>query len=109
MTAGLTGGVVQIHGDNLVALPDGIGIVLQSSGCQLLKLRHEHQETAEPHFMPTVQQQRGHLAQWEVSTGGTHYLARLRHLQSQKLITVTVLTGCCLEEPHEYCALLVIA
>ena len=48
--------ILQIHGYGLVTLLDGIGIVFQSFGGQLLKLCHKNQEATESYLMPLVHQ-----------------------------------------------------
>ena len=58
--------------------------------------------------MPGALQQLRDFTQGEVFGNGPHHLARLRHLQTEELIALTILTWSCLEEPHEDLSLRII-
>ena len=47
-------GILQVHLYYLVALGNGIGVVLHALGGLLLKLRNQDEEAAEAHLVPAV-------------------------------------------------------
>ena len=100
--------ILQIHRHNLITLPDSLCIIYQSLQGKFLKPIHQYQQSAQPHLMPFRQQQVRHLSQREILRGSLNHLSRLRHFQPQELITLAILTGTRLKEPHEHSSLLLI-
>ena len=73
--------ILQVQLNNLIALGDGIGIVLQAFGGQLFEFCYENQETAEAHFVPAVHQELGDFGHGKTLTSETDYLAGLGDFQ----------------------------
>ena len=101
--------ILQIHLNDLIALLDSLCIVLQPLRSQLLKLRHKNQEATKPHLVPSVYQQFRYLLHRKIHPCHFYNFTSLRHLQSKKLIALTILPWSRLKEPHEYPSLLIIA
>ena len=99
--------ILQIERHDLIALSDGLLIIRKPFRSQPLELVDQDQKPAEPHFVPAAHQQFRHLAQRRILRG-LHHLSGLRHLDAQKLVAITVLPWCGLEESHQNLPLLLI-
>ena len=102
-------GILQIERQYLVAVADGLFVICQSLRGLSLKLCHEYQQSAEPHFVPMRHQQLRHLAKGEVLGCEPDDLTRLRHLQSQEFVALAIFARFSLEEAHQHSSLLIVA
>ena len=98
-------GVLEIEGEDFVATADGGFIVFEALGGELLKFRHEDEQSAETDFVPAAHKQFGDFAQGEVFCHALDDLARLGHLESEELVALAIFAGTGLEETHKHLSL----
>ena len=98
-------GVLEIENEDFVATADSGFIVFEALGGELLKFRHEDEQTAETDFVPAAHKQFGDFAQGEVFCHALDDFARLGHFESEELVALAIFTGAGLEETHEYLSL----
>ena len=92
--------ILQVERHYLVALLNGLPVVLQPFRGQPLELIDKNQKAAEPHLMPARHQQFRHFIQRETSIYMLNYLANLWRLDAQELVALTIVARPGLEEPQ---------
>ena len=98
-------GVLEIEGEDFIATADGGVIVFEALGGELLKFRHEDEQSAETDFVPAAHKEFGDFAQREVFCHALDDFARLGYFESEELVALTIFAGTGLEETHKHLSL----